>query len=285
MHQKTVTVDKLLSSTLLVVAPHMDDEVIGCGGLMLLHKDKSRLHCIYASDGKKSPIPLLPWQHHPDSDLAEIRELESREALTEIGMPLENAVTLGLPDGRLSRSSRELKHRLEKEICRIEPQFIFIPFRYDLHSDHVAVHRAIRELKRNARISGTILEYFIYFRWRLIDGGDIRRRIPEEKLTEIDISSVSLAKRRALSRYRSQTSIFYPWQETPVLTEERVQQRCREPESFLVADPAESLLSCFSAGKYWLLFAHYVERLGKRRKDQLVAFFSRVWRPFVHSRS
>jgi hypothetical protein len=96
---------------------------------------------------------------------------------------------------------------------------------------------------------------------------------------QVDISSVSAAKRKALSRYRSQTNMLYAWQETPILTEENVQQRCREPEHFLLADPAEPLLSCFSSRKYWFLLAHYLERLGKRRKDQVVAFFKWALRP------
>ena len=284
MHQKSVTVDKLLSGSLLVIAPHMDDEILGCGGLMLLHADKRRLHCIYASDGKKSPTALLPWQNETDMDLAQIREGESREALAEIGVPPENSTLLNLPDGSLSRVRRELERRLEEEISRIEPDFILVPFRYDLHSDHVAVHRAILQLKRTGRIYGTILEYFTYVRWRLIDGRDIRRRILKGKLMEVDISSVSSAKHRALSRYHSQTRILYSWQETPILTEERVQQRCREPEYFLVTDPKESLLACFSGSRYSILFSHYAERFGKRRKDQMVAFIKWALRPLARQR-
>lgn len=284
MHQKDVTVDNLLSGSLLVIAPHMDDEILGCGGLMLLHEDKRRLHCIYASDGRKSPTALLPWQNDPDIDLAQVREGESREALAEIGVPPENSTLLRLPDGSLSRVKRELERRLEQEISRIEPDFILVPFRYDLHSDHVAVHRAILELKRTGRINGTILEYFIYFRWRLIGGRDIRLRILKGKLMKVDISPVSIAKRRALSRYLSQTSILYSWQETPILTEESVQQRCREPEYFLVTDPKEPLLACFSGRRYSILFSHYAERFGKRRKDQMVAFFKWALRPLARQR-
>ena len=55
MNRKGIPVDALLSSNVLVIAPHMDDEILGCGGLMLLHEDKRRIQCIYASDGSKSP--------------------------------------------------------------------------------------------------------------------------------------------------------------------------------------------------------------------------------------
>jgi len=271
MQQKSVTVDKLLSSKLLVIAPHMDDEILGCGGLMLLHKDKHRIHCIYASDGSNSPVPLLPWQGEPDKDLAQIRARESREAVAEIGLPLENTISLGLPDQSLSRAREKLARGLEREINRISPDIILAPFRYDLNSDHVAVHRAIRDLKCSDRISGLILEYFVYARWRYIEGEDIRHRIPKKILLEVDISSVSSAKRAALCKYRSQTSIFYAWQETPILTEESVHRRCLEPEYFLITDPCEPLPACFSERRLSLLLSHYAARFGKRRKDQIMA--------------
>lgn len=281
MQQKGVKVDELLSSRLLVIAPHMDDEILGCGGLMLLHRDKQRLHCIYASDGAKSPMPLLPWQGSPAPDLPQIRAREAAEVLADIGVPPDNYSMLGFTDGSLARSARKLRSRLEREINIIGPDFIFVPFRYDLHTDHVAVHRAIRYLKKRGRISATILEYIIYFRWRLIEGGDIRFRISKARLAEVDISSVSSLKRSALSKYRSQTSNFYPWQETPILTEESIRSRCREPERFLISDSAEPLLACFSKSKYWILVAHYVERLGKRRKDQAVALLKWALQPLL----
>jgi len=239
---------------------------------MLLHGDKQKLHCIYASDGAKSPTPLLPWLGAPAADLTALRAREAAQALAEVGVPQQNMTLLDLPDGRLAWSKRELQRLLERDINRIRPDFIFVPFRYDLHSDHVAVHRAVRELWRADRIGGVVLEYFIYFRWRLIDGGDIRRRIAQGKLMQVDIASVAAAKRRALSRYRSQTEVLYPWQDMPILTPESVQQRCSQPEWFLVSDPAEPLAACFPAQRQRTVSAHYIERLGKRRKDQLVAF-------------
>ena len=284
MHNKEVSVDTILSGRLLVIAPHMDDEIIGCGGLMLLHEDKHRLHCIYASDGERSPNPLLPWQRHPDTaGLARIRERESRAALTEIGVPQENVVSLHLPDGGLLRARRELQALLELEVQRTAPDFILVPFRFDLHSDHVAVHRAIRNLERSGRIRGTVLEYFIYFRWRLLDEGDVRLKIPGSEIIAINITSVADRKLAALACYRSQTTIMYSWQQSPILTEKSIRQRCREPEYFMISSNEKPLLKCFSAGKYRLLLAHYIERFGKRKKDQIVATYKWVRYLFTNS--
>ncbi len=271
MQHSDAAVDALLSARVLIISPHMDDEILGCGGVMSLHTDKNLLHCVFATDGAKSPLPLLPWQGRPEPELPKIREREARDALGRIGLPENNLTFLGFSDGRLAWKHRELMRRLEREIARIRPTFILVPFRYDRHPDHIAVHRAVRKLVRQGRITAQVLEYFVYIHWRLIPGRDIRNMVSTSRLVKIDIAAVAEQKRNALGRYRSQTSIMYPWQESPILTEESIRWRFSEPECFLVFEPEETLLACFRAKRYRILCAHYLERFGKRRKDQLLA--------------
>ncbi len=272
MHEKGVAVDDILSSRLLIIAPHMDDEVLGCGGTMLLHRDKHQVHCIYATAGEKSPRPLLPWQGRPDKSLRQLREHEAQDALVHIGIPKDNASFMGLSDGRLTNQRTLLELLLKREIARIRPDIICVPFRYDLHTDHVAVHRAIRKLQRMGEVTAPILEYFIYFRWPMIRERDIRHRAPKDRLLQIDTSAVYDAKREAIACYKTQTQILYPWQESPILTATSLTQRCAEPEYFLLADPNESLSAGFSGSSVWLQIAYLAQTYGKRPKDQLIAF-------------
>ena len=48
-----------LSGTILIVAPHMDDEALACGGLIAKLPQKDRIHILYATDGMKSPAPIM----------------------------------------------------------------------------------------------------------------------------------------------------------------------------------------------------------------------------------
>jgi hypothetical protein len=43
------------SGRLVVVAPHMDDESLGCGLLLATHADKSQAHVVFVTDGAQSP--------------------------------------------------------------------------------------------------------------------------------------------------------------------------------------------------------------------------------------
>ena len=63
----------LRGERLLVLAPHPDDEVIGCGGLVALHlRDGRKVHVVVATDGAQA------------GDAAQ-RESESRTALASLG--------------------------------------------------------------------------------------------------------------------------------------------------------------------------------------------------------
>ena len=41
----------ILAGRILILAPHMDDEILACGGAMLMHTQKANIHCLFATDG------------------------------------------------------------------------------------------------------------------------------------------------------------------------------------------------------------------------------------------
>ena len=273
-----ITADDLLSNRILIVAPHMDDEVLGCGGIMHMHTDKTQIYCIYATDGARSPAPLLPWTGSIDPGIRKRRRHEALEVMDDVGIPRENSIFLDFPDGKLMKNALPFKARLAEQLARIEPAVILVPFRYDLHPDHVAVHRGVRDAVLETGGSSILLEYFIYFRWRLIESGDVRRMIPASRLLNIDTGAVAEKKAATIHRYASQTDILSDWQEQPILTARSITERCSEPECFLYSDPHEPLSAIFARNRLRMVAAHYIERIGKRRKDQLLAFLSWLFR-------
>jgi LmbE family N-acetylglucosaminyl deacetylase len=215
----------------------MDDETLACGGTMLLHADKRRVHCLFATDGARSPVPPLPWLGTADPRLAGTRRREALAAATRIGIPHANLRFLDLPDGRLASRQRELVTLLRGAIDDIRPAFVLAPFRHDVHPDHIALNRAARVVLRGIESAPALLEYFVYHRLRGLPGGDVRRAVDEGGLVCIDTATVAAAKREALDCYRSQTTIGYAWQSRPILTPESLQVRCAEAECFLPSDP------------------------------------------------
>jgi len=267
---------ELFEGVVLLAVPHMDDEVLGCGGTLARLPDPTRVHVVYATDGRRSPEPLLPWTDRVDRDrLALDRAQEAREALESLGVPREQLHFLGLPDSGLQRCRAELLAGLRKCIQAVRPRHLLAPFRYDRHPDHLALNRAATECRRSGAVA-ELTEYFVYHHSRLLARGDVRAYIAPEALVRVDVESVARRKYEALRCFRSQTTRYYPWQTRPNLTEELLREVSRAPELFLRYDPKVEGAAIFESGAAWIRLANRLEPLLKKRKDQLVALGRRI---------
>ena len=114
--------EELFQGVLALAIPHMDDEVLACGGTIAGLPHKERIHCIYATNGAMSPVPPYPWLGTVSSELAAIRMEEAREALKVLGIPEENIHFLGFPDGRLASHLSDLEQALIALIHKLQPE-------------------------------------------------------------------------------------------------------------------------------------------------------------------
>jgi LmbE family N-acetylglucosaminyl deacetylase len=252
---------QLFTGTVVVVAPHMDDEVLACGGLVALLPDKERIHFVFATDGMRSPAPVLPWRDAIATDLGTLREEESRRAARKLGLPDGNTHFLRLPEAELPTHALELERVLEGRLRSLDPEHVLIPFRYDRHLDHLAVRDSVRRLRRAGAIRAVLTEYFVYYRWRLLPGGDVRAHLRPEHLISVDIETVARLKREALGCFTTQTTLFYDWQTRPILRPELLDEECVGPEVFLRCPDGlrDSELFSGRVPVTWIRIAHRVE--------------------------
>ena len=124
-----------LPRRVLVVAPHPDDEVFGCGGMLAWHaRLGASVRVIILTDGAAGD----PGQRA--AHIEETRVAESRAAGRELG--LEDYRFLGFADGGLGDSS-ELVERLVRELEEFAPELVYGPSPQELHADHRAASRAL----------------------------------------------------------------------------------------------------------------------------------------------
>lgn len=119
----------------MVVAPHPDDEVIGCGGVLLLHAAAGdRVAVVHVTDGRRSRA----LQITPHAMAAHRRE-EARASLAVLGI---NAWEwLGFRAGEWDEA--DLVPRLESVLRALEPDVIYSPSRVDFHPEHARVAQAL----------------------------------------------------------------------------------------------------------------------------------------------
>lgn len=122
---------------LLVVAPHPDDETIGCGGtLAMLAGRGADVRVVVATAGEASVASPAT-----EPATAAARRAEATNACAELGVP--SPLFLGLPDGGLGAQLDGLTDLLTREVARLDPQAIFVPWPLDDHPDHRAVAAAL----------------------------------------------------------------------------------------------------------------------------------------------
>lgn len=258
-----------LTGDILVCAPHMDDDVLGCGMLIAIHAARGNVHVLFASDGAASPEPP-PGRPEAAMELPKVRAAEAVEALTILGVPSSNVSFLGLPDGSLSRHRDEVSMRVAERVQTIHADYVLVPFRYDRHPDHLALNRAVTKARLTGCIGATVVEYFVYAKSRMLRSGDVRDYVAAEDTVRVRDPGAAERKRAALACHRSQTTLFFRGQRRPILTEALINESCREPETFLFHRAERDGRRGLARGKYWVPFACAVEPILKRIKDRLV---------------
>lgn len=127
-------------SRAVIVAPHPDDEVLGCGGFLQLLAAAGRpLQLISVTDGSASHPGSRRW---PVERLSAVRPQESVEALRRLGLPLHSLKWLrgGFADSHVAAREMELADFIARHLRPSD--VVFTTWREDGHCDHEAVGRA-----------------------------------------------------------------------------------------------------------------------------------------------
>ena len=128
----------------MVIAPHMDDEVIGCGGALLLHRAlQSEVRVVFVSDSSGAvDDPALARK------LRDIRRAEMMKVRDVLA--LGSVVELGFADGALMSHEEAIASRLAEELRTFRPAQVLCPFPADGHADHQASAVALGHARRGS---------------------------------------------------------------------------------------------------------------------------------------
>lgn len=167
-----------------VIAPHPDDESIGCGGAVCLHTQKGdRVSAVFLTSGE------LGLKHLPRDEAWKIREREARRAGKILGFA--ELFFLRQPDWttgeHISSAAAALRPILEREM----PALIYLPHPLEWHPDHKAALPILREALRAGRIAPKLRGYEVW--------------TPMSEFDEVEnITAVMPQKLRAIRAHRSQ---------------------------------------------------------------------------------
>lgn len=169
--------------TVLVLAPHPDDESIGCGGALHQHATNGdRVIVAFLTSGDRGIANL------PPTAAAARREQEADRAAAVLG--INDLHFLRFPDGGLADVVGDAAAQVATLIGSEQPDWLYLPHPGEAHADHrVTAQVAARALPRDAAFA--------------IRGFEVWTPIAEPHEMD-DISAVMAAKLEAIRCYESQ---------------------------------------------------------------------------------
>lgn len=134
-------VKDLPGSRILILAPHIDDETIGCGGAILKYQDQGiDPYVVFLTKSQKKGSKAS------EEDIASERREEAYTLFNKLGISRDKLFFLSGRDGDL-RSS-DIEGELTKVIEETKPDTIFLPIFLDTHKDHYAANIKLLQVYR-----------------------------------------------------------------------------------------------------------------------------------------
>jgi len=147
-------VDKLPFDNVLILAPHPDDDVIGCGGAIIKHtRAGDRVSIVCLTDGSRGNL-----EGRRDESLVATRKEEMRRAHRLLGV--DNTYCLDVEDGRLSPSDSVIT-RVAEIVAEVSPAAVYTPFFVDYHRDHVVTSNIFLRSSAKCGFNGRCIAYEI----------------------------------------------------------------------------------------------------------------------------
>ncbi len=182
----------------LIVAPHPDDEVLGCGGTM------ARL----ADDGQEVHVAIVTRGYEPAFSEEMVQKVRTELAEAHEILGVARCHFLDLPAAALDTlPGAEINAAIGRLVSEISPDTLFLPFLGDIHRDHQLVFNAglVAARPRSAGVPRRIYAYETLSETNWAAPGVNETFAPN---VFFDVSDTIERKLKAFSRFESQVKSF-----------------------------------------------------------------------------
>jgi LmbE family N-acetylglucosaminyl deacetylase len=142
-------------ASVLVVAPHPDDESIGCGGSLALHREQGdRITALFLTSGElglKQFTPEEAWR---------IREAETQAAAQVLG--IRQLRFLRAPDWFLADHIDSLLPDVRRMFDELAPNYVYVPHSNEWHPDHKAAATIVSSVVAEKGITAEIRSFEVW---------------------------------------------------------------------------------------------------------------------------
>jgi len=232
---------KLSGKTILVVAPHPDDEVIACGGTIIQKiAEGCAVKIVFVTDGSRSHSAVLNIEDDPaPSVLKKIRHIEGIAAARVLGVDSESVYFLDAEDTKVNENLNIVSEGLTNVIrsC-LNLTEVYIPHEHrELNNDHRLSGQVTLQCLASMNIKPTIFKYIVWDEDTEIEFGfvnrgssDSREVAPTEQVISIDIRNELPTKINALMEHKTQVTMYSASQTRTVVPDGFFRRVIEKPE-------------------------------------------------------
>ena len=124
----------------LVISPHPDDETLGCGGTLIRHKKEGdEIHWLIMTNVNSSEKKIHSVKEKEIEEVSKAYNFDSTSRTKFLTSELDSA------------PRKEIIQVISKVFEEIQPNFLYLPFNNDIHSDHSIVFDAAASCTKSFR--------------------------------------------------------------------------------------------------------------------------------------
>lgn len=209
-----------------IFAPHPDDEILGCGGMLQqLAANGNSILLVHVTNGTQSHPDS---QIYPPQTLDIIRPQESLAALNALGVASQvTSIFLDLPDGDVFARQEQFNKKLD---TIIRPEDILVaPFIHDGHPDHEATGQVVAAFAKQHNLD---CYQALIWAWHWAKPDD--RRIPWHIAVRLDLTAEQLARKaQAINCFASQITADESTGNPPILSAQTIARISQRWEVYL----------------------------------------------------
>ena len=126
------------NNKIIVVAPHPDDETLGCGGALLRHKaEGDEIHWLIATEMEESQSIK-----QRNTEINKIKNLYDFDSINRLGLSTTKVDKYNVS---------ELVLKISSIFNKVKPNIVYLPFKGDVHSDHKCMFYAAYSCTKSFR--------------------------------------------------------------------------------------------------------------------------------------
>ncbi|BCS32228.1 hypothetical protein TBR22_A14380 [Luteitalea sp. TBR-22] len=198
----------------VVLAPHPDDETLGCGGVIARRAAEGRrVVVVVVTDGRALLRRFGVTSNPSELEVSTMRKDETRRSVDILTGGKGEIRFLDVQNERLVAEQAETTRRVTALLAELRPSELYIPSPFEGHAEHVATNAIARAACEASGACGEVFEFIVTLKRDTDLSAVPRRRVG------VDVSGFRALEQQALQQFRSHLDVITPTRPTPFETD------------------------------------------------------------------